>query len=224
MRQAALAYTDLELDMEEGKRGSRQARLQEILQRITGAEAALVVNNNAAAVLLGLAALAEGREVIVSRGEAVEIGGGFRIPDVLRQSGAALVEVGSTNRTYASDYADAISDRRRGRCCGCTPPTSESRASPTPPQRRSLAELGQATRHTRPLRPRLRLPSELRAVRPLPRAHAPRGGGRRRRPTWSSSQAISSWAARRQASSWAGRSWCACSPATPWPALSASTR
>ena len=110
MRQAALAYTDLELDLEEGKRGSRQARLQEILQRITGAEAALVVNNNAAAVLLGLAALAMGREVIVSRGEAVEIGGGFRIPDVLRQSGASLVEVGTTNRTYASDYADAISD------------------------------------------------------------------------------------------------------------------
>ena len=84
--------------------------MQEILQRLTGAEAALVVNNNAAAVLLGLAALAEGREVIVSRGEAVEIGGGFRIPDVLRQSGASLVEVGSTNRTYARDYADAISE------------------------------------------------------------------------------------------------------------------
>jgi len=110
MRQAALTYTDLELDLEDGKRGSRQAQVQQLLCQLTGAEAALVVNNNAAAVLLGLVALAEGREVIVSRGEAVEIGGGFRVPDVLRQSGATLVEVGTTNRTYARDYAAAVSD------------------------------------------------------------------------------------------------------------------
>ena len=110
IRQTAGGYTDLELDLEEGERGSRQAHVEDLLCQLTGAEAALVVNNNASAVLLGLAALAAGKEVIVSRGEAVEIGGGFRIPDVLRQSGARLVEVGSTNRTYAADYEEAITE------------------------------------------------------------------------------------------------------------------
>jgi len=105
---AALGYSDLELDVTTGRRGSRQAHLQSLLRALTGAEAALVVNNNAAAVLLGLSALATGKEVIVSRGEAVEIGGGFRIPDVLKQSGAKLVDVGTTNRTYVSDYENAI--------------------------------------------------------------------------------------------------------------------
>ena len=108
MLQAARVYTDLELNLEDGARGSRQAHVESLLCQITGAEAALVVNNNASAVLLGLSAIANGREVIVSRGEAVEIGGGFRIPDVLRQSGAALVEVGTTNRTYMADYESAI--------------------------------------------------------------------------------------------------------------------
>lgn len=107
---AASGYSDLELDLSTGRRGSRQAFVSNLLSQVTGAEAALVVNNNASAIMLGLAALAVGKEVIVSRGEAVEIGGGFRIPDVLRQSGAALVEVGSTNRTYARDFADAITD------------------------------------------------------------------------------------------------------------------
>ena len=106
----ARGYSDLEIDLATGRRGSRQAHLQSLLRQITGAEAALVVNNNASALLLGLSALAAGREVIVSRGEAVEIGGGFRIPDVLRQSGCALVDVGTTNRTYARDYADAVTD------------------------------------------------------------------------------------------------------------------
>lgn len=103
-------YSNLELDLEEGKRGSRQAHLQPILRQLTGAESSLVVNNNASAVLLGLSAMARGKEVIVSRGEAVEIGGGFRIPNVLVQSGATLVEVGATNRTYVSDYEAAITE------------------------------------------------------------------------------------------------------------------
>ena len=108
MASAGRGYTNLELDLEEGKRGSRQAYVNSLLCQLTGAEAAIVVNNNASAVLLGLAAIAYGKEVIVSRGEAVEIGGGFRIPDVLVQSGARLVEVGTTNRTYVTDYEAAI--------------------------------------------------------------------------------------------------------------------
>ena len=108
--QAAQGYSDLELDLATGRRGSRQAHLQSLLRQLTGAEAALAVNNNASAVLLGLSALAAGKAVIVSRGEAVEIGGGFRIPDVLLQSGASLVDVGTTNRTYARDYEDAVTE------------------------------------------------------------------------------------------------------------------
>ena len=118
LSQAALAaadavargYSDLEIDLATGRRGSRQAHLQSLLRHITGAEAALAVNNNASALLLGLSALASGREVVVARGEAVEIGGGFRIPDVLRQSGCTLVDVGTTNRTYIRDYEDAVTD------------------------------------------------------------------------------------------------------------------
>ena len=108
--QAAQGYSSLELDLITGRRGSRQSQLQALLRQITGAEAALAVNNNASAMLLGLSALAAGKEVVVSRSEAVEIGGGFRVPDVLRQSGGTLVDVGTTNRTYVRDYEEAVTE------------------------------------------------------------------------------------------------------------------
>jgi L-seryl-tRNA(Ser) seleniumtransferase len=108
MERVSRGYSSLEFDLVAGQRGSRHEHVTALLQRLTGAEAALVVNNNASAVLLALASLATGREVVISRGQLVEIGGGFRIPDVLRQSGARLVEVGTTNRTYVEDYEAAI--------------------------------------------------------------------------------------------------------------------
>jgi L-seryl-tRNA(Ser) seleniumtransferase len=107
----AFGYSTLEYDVATGERGTRYAHVEQLICQLTGAEAALVVNNNAAAVLLVLSAMAAGREVVVSRGELVEIGGSFRVPDVMKQGGALLREVGTTNRTHAKDYRDAITDQ-----------------------------------------------------------------------------------------------------------------
>ena len=106
----ATNYSNLEYDLDSGKRGSRYSHLEEIITAITGAESAMVVNNNAAAVMLVLSTLAKGKEVIVSRGELVEIGGSFRIPEVMEQSGAMLVDVGTTNKTHIWDYEKAINE------------------------------------------------------------------------------------------------------------------
>ncbi len=106
----AEGYSTLEYDVKKGTRGSRHDHVEHIITKITGAEAAMVVNNNAAATMLCLSAMAQGKEVIVSRGELVEIGGSFRVPDIMRQSGAKLVEVGTTNKTRPEDYQRAITE------------------------------------------------------------------------------------------------------------------
>src|SRR6266702_7080950 len=111
VQQVAGGYSNLEYELEAGERGSRHTHIETLLRELTGAEAALVTNNNAAAVFLALSTLAVGREVIISRGQLVEIGGGVRVPDVMRQSGCHLVEVGTTNRTRIGDYEAALSER-----------------------------------------------------------------------------------------------------------------
>ena len=110
MKEAAESYSTLEYDLEKGQRGSRLIHAESILQRLTGAEAAVVVNNNASAVLLVLSALANKKRVVISRTQLVEIGGGFRVPDVMKQSGAKLVEVGATNKVRLSDYREALEE------------------------------------------------------------------------------------------------------------------
>ena len=111
MASVASSYSNLEFDLASGERGSRATHVRSLLQEVTGAADGFAVNNNAGALLLALTALAADQDVVISRGQAVEIGGGFRIPDVMRQSGARLVEVGTTNRTYIGDYADAVTDQ-----------------------------------------------------------------------------------------------------------------
>jgi len=110
MRQVSLGYSNLEFDLETGKRGSRLDHAEEVLKQLFGVEAAVVVNNNASAVLLTLAALASKKRVVIARSQLVEIGGGFRVPDVMKQSGAKLVEVGTTNKVRLSDYQEALED------------------------------------------------------------------------------------------------------------------
>ncbi len=111
MSDLSTAYLNLEYDLGSGERGHREARIESHLTRLTGAEAALVVNNNAAAVLLGLTGLAKGKQALISRSQLVEIGGGFRIPEVMAQSGATVVEVGTTNRTHLADFEAALGDQ-----------------------------------------------------------------------------------------------------------------
>lgn len=110
VKDVAEHYSTLEIDRETGERGHRYFALQEIIKKLTGAEAAVVVNNNAGAVTIALAALASGKEVVISRGELVEIGGSFRVPEVMEQSGAELLEVGATNKVYLKDYINAVSE------------------------------------------------------------------------------------------------------------------
>ncbi|RPI30859.1 MAG: L-seryl-tRNA(Sec) selenium transferase [Chloroflexota bacterium] len=112
MHEVSEGYSTLEFDLEKGKRGSRLVHADDLIRRLTGAEAALVVNNNASAVLLVLVALARRKRVVIARTQLVEIGGGFRVPDVMKQSGATLVEIGATNRVHLSDYEQAIEEQR----------------------------------------------------------------------------------------------------------------
>lgn len=114
VRETAGAYTNLEYDIKKGARGSRHDHVEQLIRKITGAEAAMVVNNNAAATMLCLSALTKGKEVIVSRGELVEIGGSFRIPEIMEESGSRLVEVGTTNKTNPNDYRNAFCEGETG--------------------------------------------------------------------------------------------------------------
>jgi L-seryl-tRNA(Ser) seleniumtransferase len=109
--EVASSYSTLEYDVASGERGSRHVHCEALLCKLTGAEAAMAVNNNAAAVMIALAALARGKEAVVSRGQLVEIGGSFRIPDIMRESGSTMIEVGTTNKTHLSDYENAITER-----------------------------------------------------------------------------------------------------------------
>lgn len=149
MLQAASAYSNLEYDLEAGTRGSRYIHAADLLCRLTGAEAALVVNNNAGAVILALSALAKGKEVIISRSQLVEIGGGFRIPEIMAQSGAHLVEVGTTNRTYRDDFEQAINPERTGLLLNVHHSNYQITGFTAQPTLAELAELARS--HTLPL-------------------------------------------------------------------------
>jgi L-seryl-tRNA(Ser) seleniumtransferase len=146
MLQAASAYSNLEYNLEMGSRGSRYSHAADLLCRLTGAEAAVVVNNNAGAVILALTVLAKDKEVIISRGQLVEIGGGFRIPDIMAQSGARLVEVGTTNRTYIRDFEQAIDPDRTGLLLSVHHSNYQITGFTAQPTLTDLAELAQRAR------------------------------------------------------------------------------
>ncbi|MCL4300895.1 MAG: L-seryl-tRNA(Sec) selenium transferase [Anaerolineae bacterium] len=144
MLQAASSYSNLEYDLEAGARGSRYTHAANLLCRLTGAEAAVVVNNNAGAVILALSALAKGKDVVISRSQLVEIGGGFRIPEIMAQSGAHLVEVGTTNRTYRQDFEQAIDAQCTGLLLSVHASNYQIIGFTTQPTLAELAELAQS--------------------------------------------------------------------------------
>ena len=190
----ARGYSNLEYDLDGGARGSRHAHVEAVLRELTGAEAAIVVNNCAAAVLLAAAALAGGRELVVSRGQLVEIGGSFRIPDVVAQSGARLVEVGTTNRTRSRDYERALGPDT-GASCARTSRTSGPSASSRRSRSRSCA--ARAGRRAGDRRRRLGRARGA-ACRELADEPAVPALGRRRRARSCASPATSCSAARRR--------------------------
>lgn len=149
IQQAAQSYSNLEYNLAAGERGSRYVHAADLLCRLTGAEAALVVNNNAAAVILVLTALAKDSEVLISRGQLVEIGGGFRIPEIMAQSGARLIEVGTTNRTYLRDFEAAITPGRTGLLLSVHASNYQITGFTAQPSLADLADLAQ--RHRLPL-------------------------------------------------------------------------
>jgi len=144
MAAASEGYSNLEFDLEAGARGSRFSHLREVLRRVTGAEAGIAVNNNASALLLALSALTAGREVVISRGQLVEIGGGFRIPDVMAQSGAKLVEIGATNRVHLRDYETALAEQPIALVLSAHQSNFRILGFHTEPARAELAELAHA--------------------------------------------------------------------------------
>ena len=196
MEAVARGYSNLEFDLESGGRGSRQDHVEALLRRVTGAEAALAVNNCAAAVMLALESFAADGEVIVSRGELVEIGGSFRMPDVIAKSGARMVEVGTTNKTRLEDYAAALSDKTRivlavhpsnFRIVGFSSrPALKELASPRPRQRTAV-RAGFGQRRSGPDRA-----GRLHDRAKRSREASPPGW------TWSPSAATSCWAAPRR--------------------------